>query len=266
VDLDAIDVERIDAPGHARFDEAYRTLANYFGPRRQLEGPDILRRRLGTQPLVLTRGWTAQYELLILSRNGRIIGVRDHVFFTGRHAAEQTPIYQAHIFVVPEWRGTGVAAWLRALPLISASWWQLQGRLRLVNPSLVAEIDRPRGPHDDAAHALRGYLRAGYGMLPAGIDYLQPDVPDDLTSDASDTCTATPMHLAFRFVGRESSEPRTGEAIARCVEALYSLHEAEFPHQDLEALWRLVARIRAMRSITLLHDGDVAALMDSAAS
>jgi len=253
-DLDEIQIERIDSPAHPRFADAYQTLADYFGPRRQIEGPDLLRRRLSATSLALTRGWSARYEMLALLRNGRVIGVRDHVFFTGPHAARQTPIYQAHIFVVPAWRGTGIAAWLRALPLISATWWQQHGQLTLSRPLLVAEIDRPRAPDDGAARVRRGYVRAGYGLLPPDIEYLQPDVPETPTGDASDACATTPMHLALRFVGRESMEPRTGEEIAHAIEALYSLHETEFPNQNVEELWRLPARIRSIPSITLRHE------------
>jgi hypothetical protein len=261
LDLGAILLERIDSPDHPRFADAYRILSTYFAPKNQIEGADVLRGRLRQRSMLLTRGWTARYEMLVLSREGRIIGVRDHLFFTGPNAAEQTPIYQAHIFVTPEWRGTGIAAWLRALPLISASWSQQEATLQLSRPSLVAEIDRSRAPHDDAAHALRGYLLAGYGLLPREIEYLQPDVPAGMTSEWSGRCSTTPMHLAFRFVGSESSEPRTGAEIALCVEALYALHETEFPNQDLEVLWRLSARIRSLPAIRLLHEGEVDAVI-----
>jgi len=252
--LDDIEIERIDSPAHPRFSEAYQTLADYFSPRRQIEGADLLRRRLSAPSLALTRGWSARYEMIALLRNGRIIGVRDHVFFAGPHAARQTPIYQAHIFVVPASRGTGIAAWLRALPLISATWWQQQGQLTLSRPLLVAEIDRPRAPDERAARVLRGYVRAGYGLLPPDIEYLQPDIPEKPTGDAPGACATTPMHLALRFVGSEMVEPRTGEEIARAIEALYSLHETEFPNQNVEELWRLPARIRSLPPITLLHD------------
>ena len=256
LDLEAVGLERIDSPTHARFAEAYDILSAYFAPRSQLEGVEVLSKRLSTPIVLLTREWAAQYEMLILTHGRRIIGVRDHLFFTGPKAAAQTPIYQAHIFIVPDWRGTGLAAWLRALPLISASWWQEKTIPRLAHPSLIAEIDRPRTAHEDAARVLRGYVHAGYGVLPPGIDYLQPDVPPGMTSASAGACSATPMHLALRFVGKEFSEPRTGEEIALCVEALYALHETEFPNQNLEELWQLQARIRSLPSIWLLHDGE----------
>ena len=70
-------------------------------------------------------GSALAYELLVVRRGGEVAALRDHTAVvrldgSGRPGPGPVVVHLSHAFVEPPHRGSGLAGWLRALPLQAA--------------------------------------------------------------------------------------------------------------------------------------------------
>ena len=238
------------------FAEAYDRLWAEFGPRGGMEARRVIRERLAwdpAQPLAipgaspLARAALA-YELLVLRRDGAIAALRDHTAVVrldahARPLGRPVVVHLSHALVEPAQRGTGLAAWLRALPLQAARRCARAAGCAPGTPVvLVAEMDPP-GPESPARLArLRSYERAGFRKLdPDAAPYAQPDFrPPEVLAGV--TPEPVPLGLVLRRVGREADDAMPSAEVAAVVEAIYAVYAVHVPAAALDGLREAAAR------------------------
>ncbi|HEU4429873.1 MAG TPA: hypothetical protein VFT98_14010, partial [Myxococcota bacterium] len=170
------------------------------------------------------------YEMLIFRRAGEIAAVRDHsavVQLAASGAPEPGPVvvHLSHALVAPAHRGSGLAAWLRALPLGAARRCIAAARIDAQTPVvLVAEMERGAGA------AQRSYARAGFLKVdPAAARYAQPDFRDP-------ALPPLPFDLVLRRVGREADRELPAAELAAIVDSIYAVYGAHVPESALAPL------------------------------
>jgi hypothetical protein len=146
-------------------------------------------------------------------------------------------VHLSHALIEPGDRGTGLAGWLRALPLAAARRVASARGLASSHPVvLVAEME-PAGPGDAVRRGrVRSYMRAGFRMIdPQVARYAQPDFrsPEVLASAAP---RAIPLELVVRRVGRESDGLMPAAEVGAVVESIYAVYGAHVPPHALEPL------------------------------
>lgn len=256
-DWTAVQFFRIDHPDHPLFDAAYQHLWDQFGPIFEIESREVLLKRLN---------WSKKfgdliYEMDLIMSGHDFVGVRDHsailIEFHGRPAAV---VHMSHNLVAPAWRRTGIAGWLRALPVETAR------RCLIANgtPSdsaivLAGEMEYP-DPQDEATLIrLKAYEKAGYLVVdPAVVNYFQPDFRTPEEIDRSGGPAPLPFLLVLRRVGRESERTITGEEVRAIVNGLYRMYGQDFRKSDMAPLLRQLTDYPANEAaIPLLHPGEV---------
>lgn len=218
---------------------AYERLWSEFGGRGEMERRRVIEERLAWDPAKPVGSAALAYELLVLRRGAALAALRDHTAVVRLDAARRplwgpVVVHLSHAFVVPEQRGSGIAAWLRALPLETA---RRCGRAAAADPAaevvLVAEMEPP-GPQGMAR--LRSYERAGFQKVdPAAAPYAQPDFrPAELL--AGGTPQPIPLNLVLRRVGREHEPSMPAAELAAVVAAIYAVYAVHVPAAALEPL------------------------------
>jgi len=223
-------VHRVRAPDDPDFDVAYDRLWNEFGARGEMERRAVIADRLAWDPAQPLAGAALDYELLVLRRGDASVALRDHSAVVcldapGRPRPGPVVVHLSHAFVEPAQRGTGLAGWLRALPLQTARRCARAAGCAPDAPVvLVAEME-PRDPAEAGRMArLRSYERAGFQLVdPAAAPYFQPDFrPPALL--AGDAPRAVPLGLVVRRVGRESETAMPAAELASVVDAIYAVY------------------------------------------
>jgi len=234
-------VRRADNP---LFDTAYARLWNEFGTRGEMERREVIADRLAWDPRAsVNGGYAFQYEMLVVRRGGELAAVRDHTAIVRRSATAQAVVHLSHALVEPAFRRSGLAAWLRALPLGAARSCAATAGLPAGGPTtLVAEMEHG----DDDAPAmktrLRSYGRAGFVMVdPIRVQYCQPDFRSASEIDRS---SVQPLSLALilRRVGREHETTVTGAELRELVDALHAMFGAHVRHDHMAPLRAMVER------------------------
>jgi len=249
-DWSDLTVHVVSGPEDADFAPAFDRLWAEFGPRGEMERREVIGARLRWEPARPVAGAALLYELLVLRRREAIVAVRDHTAIVrlddrGRPRAEPTVVHLSHALIEPAYRGTGLAGWLRALPLEAARRCGARaGRAGGVPVPiiLVAEMEHP-DPADSARMArLRSYGRASFLKIdPAALEYSQPDfrAPESL---AATTPAPVPLALVVRRVGAETEETMPAAEVAAVVESIYAVYGV---HVSAAALGPLRAAIAA---------------------
>jgi GNAT superfamily N-acetyltransferase len=244
--------------------EAYDRLWAEFGPRGEMEARPVIRERLAwdpshplgippshsfgiPSPQALARASLA-YELLVLRRGGAIAALRDHTAVVrldarSRPVAGPIVVHLSHALVEPAHRGTGLAAWLRALPLQAARRCAAAAGCAPGTPVvLVAEMDPPGSAEPGRLARLRSYERAGFRKLdPEAAPYAQPDFrPPEVLAGA--TPEPVPLGLVLRRVGREAEGALPAAEVAAVVEAIYAVYAVHVPGAALDGLRSAAAR------------------------
>lgn len=244
-----VQVRRVRDPADADFEAAYERLWREFGARGEMERVRVVRERLAWDPARPLPGAALAYELLVLRRGGELAAVRDHTAVVrldaaGRPRPGPVVVHLSHAFVEPAHRGSGLAAWLRALPLEAARRCaRAAGRAPDAPIVLAAEMELAGAapaevPADPRARALRlrSYERAGFRKVdPAAAPYAQPDfrAPERL---AGQTPRAVPLGLVVRRVGRETESRMPAAELAAVVEAIYAVYGVHVPPRALDPL------------------------------
>ena len=241
-DWDDLTVRAVAGADDPAFGPAFDRLWAEFGPRGEMEGREVIAARLGWAPGRPVGRAAFLYELLVLRRRDEVVAVRDHTAVVrlddrGRPRHEPTVVHLSHALVEPAQRGTGLAAWLRALPVRAARRCAAgAGRAADAPIILVAEMEHP-DPADAARTArLRSYERAGFLKIdPAAAPYCQPDfrAPAALVHSAPNPL---PLALVVRRVGAEKERTMPAAEVAAVVGSIYAVYAAHIAAAALDPL------------------------------
>jgi hypothetical protein len=240
-------VHRVRDANDPDFEMAYERLWLEFGSRGEMETRDVIADRLRwdpSQPLCIGLGAQRAallYELLVLRRGEQVAALRDHtaVVRIGPQGRPLGPVvvHLSHSYVEAAHRGTGLVAWLRALPLQAARRAaQAAGAPSGLSIVLVAEMESPDPGDVPRMARLRSYAHAGFLKIdPAAAPYAQPDFrPPEVL--ARSVPRPVPLHLIVRRVGRESQEEMPASEVAAIVESIYAVYGVHTPEAALGPL------------------------------
>jgi GNAT superfamily N-acetyltransferase len=189
-----------------------------------MERREVIVDRLGWDPCTPVGDYSFQYELVVVRRGSELVAVRDHTAIVRRDAAASAVVHLSHALVEPRLRGSGLAAWLRALPLRTArACAGAAGAPRGGLTTLVAEMEHDTGDAPAMKARLRSYGKAGFRMVdPARAPYFQPDFR---SAGEIDRSSVQPLALALilRRVGLEHETQVSGAELRELVEALHAM-------------------------------------------
>lgn len=235
-DVELARVESADDPG---FDIAFGALWAEFGAKGEIEQAAVLSRRLHWHGQLQENGYGLRYRLMLVTSGGKFVAVRDHTAIVPKDE-DAAYVHLSHNLVSPEWRRTGIAGWLRALPIQTAR----HGLAALGKPesspiTLVAEMEYPDPAVEATAIRLGAYEKAGYLKVdPSRIDYVQPDFGSPEQIDLAGGPKPLPLTLMVRRVGRETETLITGREVKSIVTALYKMYECTFRARDMAEVWK----------------------------
>jgi hypothetical protein len=201
------------------FEPAYEALWDEFGAKGEMERRETLEARFKLTPSMV-------YEMVLVRKDGEIAAVRDHTIIP---SAGEVVVHLSHNLVMPKHRRTGLAGWMRALPVVSA---------RQLSPgdfvTLAGEMEYDDKKDPDRGIRLLAYEKAGFLKIdPSVVSYFQPDFRDPATIDASGGAKPLPFQLLLRRVGREEERTISGYEVRRVVQAIYRMYAAQFRPQDM---------------------------------
>jgi hypothetical protein len=229
-------IRSIDDP---LFVTAFDPLWQEFNARHEIEQPDVISRRMQWNPSALVKGVALLYELLLVTKDGEFVAVRDHTAIA-RPEFGMAVVHLSHNLVAVPFRRSGIAGWLRALPIATARACLLaQGIAPSLPIYLVAEMEHADPSNEARTVRLTAYEKAGYLKIdPSSVSYLQPDFRTPAEIDASGGPRPLPLSLLVRKVGRESETQIRAETVYRIVTSLYQMHAMEFRPRDMECVWK----------------------------
>jgi GNAT superfamily N-acetyltransferase len=226
-DWSDLDVHRVAGPRDPDFALAYERLWSEFGALGEMERRRVIEERLAWDPARPASGAALAYEMLVLRRAGRLAALRDHsavvrLDASGRPRPGPVVVHLSHAFVLPEERGSGLAAWLRALPLGAARRAAHAAGAEGAPVVLVAEMEPPDPARPQRMPRLRSYERAGFVKVdPAAAPYAQPDFRE---LPPGESPRPVPLNLVLRRVGREQEPTMPAVELAAVVEAIYAVY------------------------------------------
>ena len=227
LDLAQFDLARIRSFDDPLFEEAYGWLWREFGPKDEMERREVLARRFQLDRRFL-------YEMAFVRVAGEFVAVRDHTAAMTRDGA-RVVVHLSHNLVSPLARRTGLAGWMRALPIAAARQCLASNAAPSIAPiTLLAEMEYPRP--DDPARTIRlqAYERAGFRKLdPQMVRYFQPDFRDPAVIDATGGARPLAFQLLVRRVNREHERCIFGVELRQFVETLYDVYRPQFREADL---------------------------------
>ncbi len=238
-DWSNLTLQSVESAAHPAFAVAYQALWNEFGSAGEMERAATLARRLQRNPHSPEAGCTLTYCLQLLMEGDKLVAVRDHTVIL-REAS--VVIHLSHNLIEPEYRRTGLAGWLRALPLQSAkSVLKASGVSSDLPITLVAEME----PADDSPKRMArliAYEKAGFRKIPSlQTPYRQPDFRSTEEIDASGGARTIPLSLVVRRVGQESEDSLKSKEVRNIVESLYLMYGADFRATDMATLFKNLA-------------------------
>ncbi len=241
-DWSDVELHHIDSAEDEKFDTAFGALWAEFGAANEIEQPAVLARRMRWSGHSLQEGCALRYRMLMITSRGKFAAVRDHtaIVLDGKPGAI---VHLSHNLVAPEWRRSGLAGWLRALPVQTGrNCLAAQGRSTDEPVVLVGEMEHPDSTNKATSIRLIAYEKAGYRKVdPAYINYLQPDFRPVEEIDLDGRPRPIPMLLLVRKVGRESDEFISGAEVRHIVEALYRMYLTGFRPSDMKPLFANLA-------------------------
>lgn len=237
-DWSDVELHHIESVEESTFDTAFGALWAEFGAADEIEQPAVLARRMRWSGHSLQDGCALRYRMLMITSRGKFAAVRDH---TAIVLAEKpgAVVHLSHNLVAPEWRRSGLAGWLRALPVQTArNCLAAQNRSTDEPIVLVGEMEHPDLANKASHIRLTAYEKAGYRKIdPSRINYLQPDFRPVEEIDLDGKPRPIPMLLLVRKVGREKEETISGAEVHTIVEALYRMYLTGFRPADMEPLF-----------------------------
>ena len=227
LDLLPFSFDRIRSMHHPLFEFAYARLWQEFGEKNEMELRETLDQRFRLAPRML-------YEMILVRRSEQFVAVRDHTAIVARDG-HHAVVHLSHVLVDPTARRTGLAGWLRALPIaaarecLAARGVEQGGRI-----TLLAEMEFPQLGDESRMIRLQAYEKAGFRKIdPAFIHYYQPDFRAPDVIDATGGTRPLPFQLLVRRIGREHERVISGEETRSLVQALYDIYSPQFRPADL---------------------------------
>lgn len=250
LDVARLGIHVIHDPADPLFRRAYDRLWHEFGHRNEMEAHDVIVARLAHDPRDRVAGHALQYQLLVILDGDEIVGLRDHTAIAPPDSAA-TLVHMSHVIVEPRYRGTGLAGWLRALPLQAARACAAQLGQPCTAITLVGEMEHP-GDTTDVQTRLRSYDRAGFRKLdPRQVPYHQPDFRPAAEIDATGV-RPVPLMLVLRRVGREHEHAAPAAEVREITTGLYTLFAAHQRREHMAPLWALRDALPTIGTVPLL--------------
>lgn len=250
LDVTRLRIHIIRDPDDPLFPRIYERLWHEFGHRNEMETRDVIVARLAHDLRDRVAGHGLQYQLLAILDGDEIVGLRDHTAIVPPDSIA-TLVHLSHVIVEPRHRGTGLAGWLRALPLQAARACSQQLGRPCTAITLVGEMEHP----DDAPDVqtrLRSYDRAGFRKLdPRQVPYHQPDFRPAAEIDATEV-RPVPLMLVLRRVGREHEHEVPAAEVREIVTGLYTLFAVHQRREHMLPLWTLQGALPAAGTVPLL--------------
>ncbi|MFZ4775189.1 MAG: hypothetical protein ACOYM3_07505 [Terrimicrobiaceae bacterium] len=236
-DWSDVELHRIESTADLLFPVAFGALWSEFGAIGEIEQPDVLGLRMGWDPARMVDGCAMRYRMMLLTSGGKFAAVRDHTAIL----LEDEPgvvVHLSHNLVAPEWRRTGLAGWLRALPVTTArTLLSLQNRPPDSPITLVGEMEHPNVSDPATLVRLAAYEKAGCKKVdPSRVGYLQPDFRAHHEIDRTGGPEPIPLCLIIRKVGRENDGHITGAEVRRIARSLYKMYGTGFRTKDMEVV------------------------------
>lgn len=239
-DWSGLDLHRIRSADDPRFTKAFAALWREFHGAGEIEQADVLAERLGWDPAKPRDGVSMLYELLLLESEGRFVAVRDHTVILIEGMTEAV-VHLSHVLVDPAWRRSGLAGWLRALPVSGARRALAAAGRPVSSPvTLVAEMEFADAAKPATLVRLGAYERAGYRKV-AGISYFQPDFRAPAAIDAAGGPVPLPLSLIVRRIGREEQETADAAEIRSMVEAIYTMYGRTFRASEMAQVFETLS-------------------------
>lgn len=247
-DWSDVAVRRVTGAGDVDFALAYAGLWGEFGGSGGMETRRAIEERVAWDPARPVGDHALGYELLVLRRAGRLAALRDHTAVVrldarGRPRPGPVVVHLSHALVLPPERGSGLAAWLRALPLQAA---RRAAAIRGCAPDtpivLAAEMEPRDAAHPERMTRLRSYERGGFVMVdPAAAPYRQPDfrAPEEIARSAP---RSIPFALVLRRVGRETETSMPADELLAVIESIYAVYAVHVPAVALDPVRADAAR------------------------
>jgi hypothetical protein len=176
--LGRIRLEDIRDPDSPAFHAAYDLLDAFFGPRGEMEARAALAGFVRAPRIPFAPGLEGHYHLVAAWDGDTLVGARD-MYVDIDHERGVCVVALSHSLVIPEWRRSGLAAVLRALPVTLAR-RTLDAAVGRPLPTLVCGEMEPVDPANlDTVVRLVAYGRSGFSVLdPARFRYSQPEFRD----------------------------------------------------------------------------------------
>jgi len=227
LDLTRFDLALIRRRDDPLFEPAYVRLWEEFGPRDEMEPREVLEQRFHPGPRFF-------YEMALVRAGGEFAAVRDHTAAMTRDGA-QVVVHLSHNLVFPPARRTGLAGWMRALPIAAARECLTRNAASAAAPiTLLAEMEYPREDDPTRLVRLQAYERAGFRKLdPQLVKYFQPDFRPPEVIDATGGPRPLAFQLLVRRVHREEEHVILGAEARRLVGTLYDVYRPQFRASDL---------------------------------
>ncbi|MEX1118722.1 MAG: hypothetical protein WEB60_07995 [Terrimicrobiaceae bacterium] len=232
-------LQRIDSAKNPHFAMAYGKLWEEFGEIDEMEEEPVIISRLAWDGTEMEGGCALRYRLMLVLAGEAFAAVRDHTVIVSE-GIPGAVVHLSHNLVAPEWRRSGLAGWLRALPIQTARQaLKAQHRSAEEPITLVGEMEHP-DPQDKATMVrLSAYERAGFLKAdPRVIPYHQPDFRSSAEIDDSGGARPLPMQLLLRRVGREHERDVETKEILRLAGTLYRMYSRGFRSKDMEVAYR----------------------------
>ncbi len=227
----------IESVADPHFELAYGKLWAEFGAKKELEQRETLARRFQWRPEQAQGNWAMLYQVMLLTLRDEFVAVRDQTAIATRVGEPQVVVHLSHALVSPEWRRTGVAGWLRALPLQTARQCLVRAGLPDAPISLVAEMEPWQSDDPARVARLKAYEKAGFKKVALPIAYAQPDFRSFEVIDATGGPQPVPLSLILRRVGREAETTVTAGEVRSIIQALYEMYAIEFRRRDMTNLF-----------------------------
>lgn len=211
----------VEDPEDPAFDIAFEILWDAFGPADEMERKETLVEWLKEDPFIpLSSGTFMRFFLIVArDRDGQIRGVRDGtILINPSYAPDLCVIYLAHIYMLPQARGTVLSYWLRIAPVEIAMQYMAdlhaRGLIQLPMPDrpgkyfgmqldLVAEMEYFTPEERISWQRILFYGRGGFDAIdPRHFPFQQPDFRDPEIIAATGQ-HPLPFMLLVRRMGRE---------------------------------------------------------------
>lgn len=214
--------------------QGYAFLADYFGPKGEIERWPVLRTWADhdIRPLVQLR---ARYRMILaFDEDGALAGARD-CYAVLDVDARICVVYLSHALVAPAHRRGGLAPLLRAAGATLGRQIIAEHGLDRAEVELLLAVEQePIDPQDHDSHVrLTAYGRAGFQAIdPAILPYCQPDFRDLETLGVP--AQPLPLLAVVRRVGHEGERTLPRALASAFVRHLYAVFGTHCRPADLE--------------------------------